>query len=305
MNLGKPALKFVLLVAVSCLPVAPQDIVSAGYQFPLPVVAPGQVITLFVQGLKAQAARADRLPLPTSLNGVSVLLTQTQAPIALPIFSIGRVDTCFAQRDGFVCGNLSLITVQIPFELGFNIPGTLRPPIFSELVVSEEGRIGSPIAVGPGSDKIKVIVVTHADGGPLSKVSPAKAGETLVMYAVGLGATLPRVATGAAAPMPPAGASAGIHFDFRPNAPPMRPFFSPATFDPSKLQAPDFAGLVPGFVGLYQINFTVPEVPRGTPPCDTFANSPFPAVLLTVLSNLTVTIYGQTSFDGAGICVQP
>jgi uncharacterized protein (TIGR03437 family) len=55
---------------------------------------------------------------------------------------------------------------------------------------------------------------------------------------------------------------------------------------------PIYAGLAPGYVGLYQINFTVPPPPVGTPPCSG-----------AVQSNLTVSVGGLASFDGAGICV--
>jgi uncharacterized protein (TIGR03437 family) len=57
---------------------------------------------------------------------------------------------------------------------------------------------------------------------------------------------------------------------------------------------PLYSGLVPGYVGLYQINFIVPPPPAGTQSCSG-----------TVQSNLTVSVGGLASFDGAGICVAP
>jgi len=53
-----------------------------------------------------------------------------------------------------------------------------------------------------------------------------------------------------------------------------------------------FVGLTPGSVGLYQVNFLVPPVPSGTPPCSG-----------SVRSNFTVSIGDARSFDGASICV--
>lgn len=53
-----------------------------------------------------------------------------------------------------------------------------------------------------------------------------------------------------------------------------------------------YSGLTPGFVGLYQINFILPSTPVGTQACSG-----------AVQSNLTVSVGGTASFDGAGICV--
>jgi uncharacterized protein (TIGR03437 family) len=63
---------------------------------------------------------------------------------------------------------------------------------------------------------------------------------------------------------------------------------------PTSHYFPLYSGLVPGYVGLYQINFIVPQPPAGILSCSG-----------TVQSNLTVSVGGQTSFEGAGICVTP
>jgi uncharacterized protein (TIGR03437 family) len=87
------------------------------------------------------------------------------------------------------------------------------------------------------------IIAQHStDGSLVTSSSPAKPGEYLVMYLVGLGATNPSVASGAATPASP------LH---------------PATIQPtvtvgSQTSTVLFAGLTPGFVGLYQIDFQVP-----------------------------------------------
>jgi uncharacterized protein (TIGR03437 family) len=56
--------------------------------------------------------------------------------------------------------------------------------------------------------------------------------------------------------------------------------------------ADQVAALTSGFVGLYQVNFVVPELPAG-----------YLWRCGMVNSNLTVSIGRKTSFDGAGICV--
>jgi hypothetical protein len=56
-----------------------------------------------------------------------------------------------------------------------------------------------------------------------------------------------------------------------------------------------FAGLTPGYAGLYQVNFQLPQVPSGVPACDGI-----------VSSNLTVTLVTlgwRRSFDRVQTCV--
>jgi hypothetical protein len=119
------------------------------------------------------------------------------------------------------------------------------------------------------------------------------------MWAVGLGATKTPVRTGTASPTPvPTTLSFSLNFDYRPNAAPsgllLTPWFEHST--------PLFVGLAPDYVGLYSANFVVPPPPAGLPPCATsVAAGSNPSAY--VLSNLTVTLIGQASFDGAAICV--
>jgi len=65
-----------------------------------------------------------------------------------------------------------------------------------------------------------------------------------------------------------------------------------------------YTGTLEGAVGLYGVRFIVPPVPPETPPCASLASlshrNPSDNV---VYSNLTFSIGGQFSFDGAGICV--
>jgi adhesin/invasin len=88
----------------------------------------------------------------------------------------------------------------------------------------------------------------------VSASNPATVGETLVLYLTGLGSVTPSVSDGAAGPLKPLSnvdASVTVELqDVKGNY-----YTSPNV---------SFAGLAPGYAGLYQVNFVVPSrVPSG------------------------------------------
>jgi uncharacterized protein (TIGR03437 family) len=301
-------------------------VVGAGYNAIAPVsVAPGQVITVFVTGVGnvTQKTTAGKPPLANALAGITAVLVQGATIIPSPILAVFPLQDCQFTLPGVKCASVTAVTVQVPFELHANIPGSLSPVAFLDyLQVSDSAGNTAVVSLNAQLDAIQVLrpqdtvmaldmalatsspggVVAHADGTLVDPLHPAQVGEELVIYAVGLGSTNPPVVTGAASPLPaaPAAGTFVVNFDYRPNAPP-----TPGTvlmsewFVPSP---PPFAGLTPGFVGLYRVNFIVPPMPAGTLPCVRSVGlgaNPF----ASVLSNLTVTVVGRTSFDGAAICV--
>jgi hypothetical protein len=146
-------------------------------------------------------------------------------------------------------------------------------------------------------------MVTHADGSLVMAKNPAKPGEELVAYAVGLGQTSPPLETGRVVTSPaPTLTTFTMDFNYRPNALPTRPPPVGGHADGGAVPQPLYAGATPGYVGLYQVNFVVPPVPPGTPPCAEIAGSQAPTANM-VYSNLTVSVGGRYSFDGVGICV--
>jgi uncharacterized protein (TIGR03437 family) len=90
-------------------------------------------------------------------------------------------------------------------------------------------------------------VILHADYSLVTTANPAKRGDTVLVYLTGLGAVNPAVGDGVASP----------------STPPL----SQVTLTPQQLivyingEPADvqFAGLAPGFPGLYQINVTIPK----------------------------------------------
>jgi uncharacterized protein (TIGR03437 family) len=254
---------------------------GTGYSNPsIMRVAPGQITTLFVTGLKtvlsSQPVSATSLPLPSTLAGITVTLSQNgQQPSPIPLLSVQQMPVCSTSvlpPQSVVTPDclITAITVQIPFEL-------LLPPegVTAELSVSENGNVSKGFSVLPVSANLHVLngcdaflperlkscsgVVTHGDGTAVTSDSPAKAGETIVIYAFGLGQTSPAAKTGDATSMPAPTLRSTIvtvQFDFRPNAMPSNPYVAPKSTD---IPAPIFVGLTPGQIGLYQINVKLPE----------------------------------------------
>ena len=296
-------------------------VVSAGFTSPAPLTAaPGQVVTLFVEGvgkLLTQAVRAPDGSWPNSLAGISVTLLQgTKIPV--PMLEIRPIPTC-SPPFGFQipCGQITAVTVQIPYDLIPLCPLCLRPVGPSpELVVTENGQDGTAVGITPLADQVHVLtscdillapdssslnltglpcppMVIHGDGTLVSAAKPAKPGEELAAYAVGLGPTNPASREGQPAPAPiHTVQSFLIDYNFRANALPTKP----AAESPTPL----FTGLTPKYPGLYQINFVVPPIPDHTGPC---AGAGIGPGANAVQSNLTVSFGGSFSFDGAGICV--
>jgi uncharacterized protein (TIGR03437 family) len=297
---------------------------GSGYSDPSIInVAPGQVTTLFVTGLKtvlsSQPVSASALPLPAALAGISVTLDQTGGqPTPVPLLSVRQISTCTA---GSASGCLiTAVTIQVPFEL-------LPPPSVPELVVSEDaaGGVGTAFKVVPSTDKIHVIntcdvfppvpvtsqsfcspLVTHADGTLVGPGAPAKPGEEVVVWAFGLGETAPAAKTGEASPLPAATVLSRLYvqFDFRINAAVSPPYIDLSAVPVESFVAPVFAGLTPGQVGLYQINVRIPDSTPAAENCGlpTGTGDVNLSIYNFVQSNLTIDIGGNSSFDGAAIC---
>jgi len=297
-------------------------IVGAGYATPQNFIkaAPGQVISLMVYGLDPrldQPVTATGTPLPFTLAGFSVSFKEGNITVPVPLLGISQ-QPCADLYDvtAGLCQWLTVISMEVPFELQPDCRGCLRPPIPHFFVVADAGVAKTMIAALLPPDNIHITdgcdttaplsqtatcgkIVAHADGTRVDANHPAKVGEELVMYAFGLGRTDPLVTSGTATPNPPPQLPAsqfGLNFDSTTNAAPSLPaLLASPWFDYTPLP-PVYVGLVPGFVGLYQANFTVPPAP---------AVKPYIACGGSIASNLTVTLFTTNSFDGAGICVKP
>lgn len=310
-------------VSVCCAQTASSGpvLVGAGFSNPFPIaVAPGQLLTLFVQPPSGYNPSG---PPPT----VSATFVSPSSNELMPVLQINQTNgPCIVPSNATTCPNPLAVTVQIPLD------APLGPVVGSNIVVAPSfmnatvnGVATSFVVVQASQNHVHILnscdvieggspsfptsgglpcppMIVHADGKQVTAILPAQAGEELIAYATGLGQTTPALTTGQPAPQSaPAIAQFSLDFNYRPNALATQP----GAIGTPVLQ-PLFAGATQGFVGLYQINFIVPPPPAGLQPCVDFGVSPNTSTgANTVQSNLTVSVGTNVSFDGAGICVQP
>lgn len=283
------ALCFVVSNGAAILSAQTQSqIVSAGYAIPQSnlVAARGQVVTLFANGLSVPDASATSIPLPTTLSGVSVRVTSQipNYPKLLPIFSIVSYDSC-AGNSGTPCP-LTLITVEVPTEptCTGGLPNSCDNFYVSILLtVAVNGNAGQSIPLAVTYSQAHIVnacdtifgtiggicysLVTHADGTFVGDAGYpngrfATPGETITFYAVGLGATDPIVPTGQASPASPLATipanALPLLVSYRLSLPAASPGPPVAWAPIGRWIYPAYVGLVAGFVGLYQVNVTLP-----------------------------------------------
>ena len=196
-------------------------------------LAPGSIFSVFGRNLPRSAMVATVVPLPVDLNNVRVTLGGKE----VPLFFVGAGGSSFEQ-----------VNAQVPFDLA---PGTTP-----SLLVTVSGRPAPPeqvtlaavqpgiFDIGGGKGAVLIantdILVAPVGSIPGRQTRPAAGGEFLSIFCTGLGATNPTVLAGQ-----PGGG---------------QPVTTPVTATLGGLSAPvTFAGLAPGFVGLYQVNVKVPE----------------------------------------------
>lgn len=191
-------------------------------------LAPGSFVTIFGSALSAQTASASQLPLPGQLANTSALIAGQSVP--LQYTSSGQVNAVLpfglpqnsSQQLIVVNGN----SLSAPQTITIS---SAQPGIFS--------------ANGSGSGQ-GIILGVMADGSQVlaDATNPVSAGQAVVMYATGLGSVSPPVMDGSAAPSSP-----------------LARLTDPATVTIGGANAKIlYAGLAPGFAGLYQVDAIVP-----------------------------------------------
>ncbi len=205
-----------------------------GASFTAAALAPGTIVSLFGQGLANSTDAAVALPLPTRLGNTTLRVETGSRMLPAPLFFVS------------------------PRQVNFLLPFEISDPAVN-LVLSNGGFDSAPLTVniadaspgvftlsqtgaGPGA-------VLHADFSPVTALNPARRGETLLVFCTGLGPVNPAVPSGMAAPSDPLSRTNAV----------------PEVSLGGVNATVDFAGLAPGFAGLYQINAQVPGSVSGGP----------------------------------------
>jgi uncharacterized protein (TIGR03437 family) len=201
---------------------------AASYALSSPV-APGTMVSIFGSHLSQSPGAAESLPLAQRMNGT----TATVAGIPLPLLytSDGQVNALMPY------GLTSDVTLQLIVQRGNSL--SLPEPV---RIAPSEPAIFTKDLSGTGQG---IVLGVNADGTQYfaQPGSPASSGAVLVIYAAGLGSVNPSLTAGSPAPLSP-----------------LSPTTNPVTATiggvPTQVL---FAGLTPGFAGLYQVNAVVPD----------------------------------------------
>ena len=193
--------------------------------------APNTFLTIYGQNLSyvTKAISPDDIranTLPTALIGTGVRVLINSIPADMYFVSPGQVN------------------VLIPTSLGTGS---------STIQLVNNGAAGPAVSIPIGSAApalfqidSTVVIATHGNGPLVTKDSPAKRGEVVVLYATGLGVTTPPSIPNQ---IPQALAILANMGDFH-------VMLNGVQVDSRSIQ---YAGVTPGFAGLFQINLKIPD----------------------------------------------
>ena len=191
--------------------------------------SPGELVAIFGARLADGFETATELPLKTQLQGTTITLAGRALPLVFT--SDGQVNAILPYDIPFPA------THQLIVRRGnrYSVPAPVtvlaaQPAVFTtDLSGKGQGHIYAVTASG-----LQILA---------DPANPVKAGDVLVIYCAGLGPVAPPVPAGSPVPSDA-----------------LRNTVSPATVTiGGKPAQVAFAGLTPGFAGLYQANVVVPE----------------------------------------------
>jgi len=194
---------------------APNDsqISMMAINLPQAQASPGGLVNVTGTNL-GPASQASTNPLPRSLANTYVAVEGVRAPL--------------------VTTSAGLIEVQMPGDL---------PAGSANIVVSVAGEMSNTFVTGVQGALPAILGIVHqSDGSAVNGADPAVAGEVLVVYMAGLGASASAVTFGATAP----------------SSPPAVTAITPQVTLGNMPVSVVLSELSPGFVGLYQMTVAMP-----------------------------------------------
>lgn len=214
--------------------VNPRGVVNAA-SFAGGPVAAGSIVSLFGIGLARTTAAADIVPLPATLAGVSVQIGGLNAPLFFVSPNQINLQVPWDAEPPVVVTLDGVASNPSPVSIGSLAPGlfTLNATGWGQgaIVIADTGEIAAPAGSIPGR-----------------AARPVRPGEFISIYCTGLGTVTNRPPSGTPAPGAPLSLSS-----------------MPSVTIGGVPAEVSFAGLAPGFVGLYQVNALVPgNAPSGT-----------------------------------------
>ncbi|GEM_PF-3064818 len=227
-------------------------------------ISGGGIASIFGTNLAASTAGASTLPLPTTLNGTTVTMNNIQC--ALFFVSSGQINF----QVPWEVQTLTSATLTVTTAGGTSTPITVPISTGAPGTFTIGGVTGAP---NQGAVQLANTSTFAAPAGSIAGVNsqPATANTFVTIYASGLGVVSPQPADGAASgtgnSLATAQGTVSVTIGGK-NAP------------------VNFAGLAPGFVGLYQINA---QIPQG------LGNNPTAAVIVTLFTTTNQTFTANTA----------
>ncbi len=210
-------------------------------------ITPGSLVSIFGTNLASKISEADTIPLSKSLGGVTVQFVNGNTTISAPMLYVQPADPA---------NNVSAqLNVQVPWEI---VPAGASANV--NVIVNNNGSLSAPaqVQVGPFSPGVfssnGLAIAVNSDGTlawpagavPGLTTHPAKIGDIIIVYATGLGAVASPPADGA-----------NSEDKLRTN------LVMPQILIGGVSAQVQFSGLSPQFVGVNQLNVTVPNVAPG------------------------------------------
>jgi uncharacterized protein (TIGR03437 family) len=216
---------------------------AATFQAGLPI-APGSIATMGGSGLATSTSQATGTTWPTTMVDRQVILNDQ---LASPLFFVG----------------LNQINFQIPSSAAL---GSNR--IAVRLADTGELVAGGTIVIAPtapglftaGQSGSGLAAALNQDYSINSPSNPALAGSVIQLYGTGQGLVSPAVSDGTAAPSAPLSSTVAVPTTDIGTCQNTQPSICVAIGN--NLGTIGYSGLAPGYIGLWQINVTIP---KGTP----------------------------------------